>query len=91
MKSPRLRMLMLAVIAAGPLASAPALAQGNHINLWNWWNQFVQWIQTNTPRPGPGSPGNGTPLPAPGMLGLVVVGLGSGIFIARRRKSTAAE
>ncbi len=84
-------MLMLAVIAAGPLASAPALAQGNHINLWNWWHPFVQWIQTNPPRPGPGSPATGTPLPAPGMLGLVVVGLGSGIFIARRRKSTAAE
>lgn len=75
-------MLMLSLIAAGPLASAPALAQGHGVNLWNWWNQFVQWCQTNTPRPGPGTH---TPLPGPGMLGLVVVGLGTGIVLARRR------
>lgn len=85
MKPPKLRMLMLTLIAAGPLASTPALASGNQGSFWSNWNQILQWINSNYGTSG-GSSGTGTSLPGPGALGLVVIGLGTGIIVARRKK-----
>lgn len=88
MTSSKLRMLMLAVIATAPLASAPAYATGNSGSYWNFWQQLIQWLQGSggSSTQGGGSGNGGTSLPGPGALGLVVIGLGTGIIVARRRK-----
>jgi hypothetical protein len=84
MKSSKLRLLMLTLIAAGPLASAPALAAGDQGGLLNFWSQLIQWLQGS--HGSSGTSGGGTSLPGPGALGLVVIGLGTGMVVARRRK-----
>ena len=76
-------MLMLTAIVASPLASAPAFATGDGGQGWNLWQRFVEWCQTGG---GHGGHGGGTPLPGPGALGLVVVGLGTAVILARRRQ-----
>ncbi len=79
-------MLMLTAIAVSPLASAPALAEGDGGRGWNLWQRFVEWCQTGGHNGGYGGHGGGTPLPSPGALGLVVVGLGTAVVFARRRQ-----
>jgi len=90
MNKSKLRMLMLTVIATAPLAAAPAFASGGSGG--SFWQQLIQWLQGgsgssgNGGSNGGGSTGGGTSLPGPGALGLVVLGLGTGIIVARRRK-----
>jgi hypothetical protein len=84
MNSSKLRMLLLTVIATAPLASAPAFASGNS-NGWNFWREVLQWLQGQRTQGGSGST-SGNSLPGPGALGLVVIGLGTGVIVARRRK-----
>ncbi len=93
MKSSSLRMLMLTAIVASPLASAPAFAQGDGGRGWNLWQRFVEWCTTGDGNYGGGDGnygggghGGGTPLPNEGALGLVVLGLGTAVVLARRRQ-----
>lgn len=85
-KSSSLRMLMLTAIVASPLASAPAFAQGDGGRGWNLWQRFVEWCTTGDGNYGGGGHGGGTPLPNEGALGLVVLGLGTAVVLARRRQ-----
>jgi hypothetical protein len=90
-KSSKLRMLMLTAIAVSPLASAPAFAQGDGGRGWTLWQRFVAWYQTGGGSGGYGGHGGGTPLPSPGALGLVVVGLGTAVVLARRRQPVRVQ
>ena len=79
-------MFVLTAIVASPLASAPALAEGDSGRGWTLWQRFVEWCQTGGGNTGYGGHGGSTPLPSPGALGLVVVGLGTAVVLARRRQ-----
>ena len=57
------------------------------VNLWAWWGDpikggdYIKYVASYTPPPP-------TSVPAPGMLGLLAIGLG-GVAFARRRRKTA--
>jgi len=65
------------------------LMNGNRVNLWAWWGDpisggdYVKRIAGYEHVPG-------NSVPEPGMLGLMVAGLGGIAFARRRRKKTAA-
>ncbi len=87
MKSSTLRKLMLTAIVTAPLVSTPAFASGGG-SIWNFWQQIINLFQGGGGSSGQGGTGGngGTSLPGPGALGLVVIGLGTGLIVARRRK-----
>jgi len=80
MKSNKLRTAMLLALA-GSLVAAPAFAHdlGNPLVAFDFWG----WIFGGHRPPGGGSPGY--PLAGPGIFGLVALGLGVAIAVARRR------
>ncbi len=90
MKVKKMCAALLLMATLGPLASAPAFAAGGQ------GSGFLSWLISlfGGGHHG-GSQGQGggtvTNLPGPGVLSLVVVGLGATVIVARRRKIPVAR
>ncbi|MEO8224740.1 MAG: hypothetical protein ABI661_08020 [Gammaproteobacteria bacterium] len=81
--------MMLLMATLGPLASAPALAANGQGSGWLSWLISLFGGGHHGGDQGSGG-GSTTNLPGPGVLGLVVFGLGGTLLVARRRKQSVA-